>query len=726
MNNHSVVPRPNTPAPDPGANGVSVHRDVNTQGGDFIGRDQIIGRDYVHGDKIVYTTTPVKREERNRTTMLRLVNQVWVEGVLQQSLSDILPINLRLHKQMDAVDQKAWSQVIDLPPPHEQPIPPETNLVDIFAQMNQSMLILGEPGAGKTILLLMLARDIIAQTAHDAQQPIPVVLNLSAWGSRCLPLAQWLVDELRAKYNIPQRVAIEWVKREDLLLLLDGLDEVPALHRAACVEAINQFRQEHLIAIAVCCRLSDYQALPTKLKLHGAIVLQNLTPDQIDQHLLRAGPALAGLREALQKESVLCELAQTPLMLSIMALAYHNQTSEALDMQPGDALETRRQHLFDTYVERMFTRTARTKQALYPQQQTLEWLSWLARMLTQHGQSTFLIEELQISCLSSKQQQTVYWIGSRVICGALLMLAVVIGSLCAESITAIQEGYTITVARASITALVLGVIYAFNFGLATLLVTRVSPIPALLLTCSLTFLIAALITRSLVEGIVAGLLFGLAGGFAGIALANTQRIELSETLRWSWRRGLTGLLLGLFISIAGSLILGNQRSTILVLANFLAIGPPVVSICTLLAGIHRTQVVGVRLVPNQGFFQARTNALWLGLALLFLIFLVSLAVGLFQPTILYSSLAYGIGFGLPLAVSTALYVGGGVCLQHIVLRLLLLRKKNIPWNLTHFLDYAGDLIFLRRVGSGYLFLHRTLMDYFCHRASDGNQTSLAP
>lgn len=721
MSDDSAKPHTDQRADTPVAgDGATVAGNVDTGGGDFIGRDQIIGGDYVRGDKIVIADATAGRANRNRTTMLGLVNRVWVEGVLNQALSAILPINVRLHKQMDAVDQSAWSNLIGLPQQPGSLLPAETNVADIFEQMNQSLLILGEPGAGKTILLLMLARETIAQAARDVQYPIPVVLNLSSWGTRRQPFAQWLVEELRVKYNIPKRIAAAWVEQDELLLLLDGLDEVAAPHRDGCVQAINLFRQEHLTPIAVCCRFADYMALPTKLRLNGAVVLRTLTPVQIEQYLQAAGPALAGLHAALAKDSVLQELAQTPLMLSIMALAYQDQSGAALESGPADSTEARRRHLFDAYVERMFSRTARTRQEDYPRPQAIHWLGWLAKTMAQQGQSTFLIEEMQDNCLSSPRQQRFVRVGSRAACGSVLFVAAMMGAFGAAWIRTLG-GNPIALAATSISALAFGAVYAVNYGVASWLVTRISAILALfgtfglatLIGTLLAWMVSGLLPGSLLFGLFIGLSFGLPGGAAGVALADPRRIALSERLRWSWRRGLPGLLLGMALSIGGALVMSEDQATTSILANLLVVGPPAAFICAMAAGVRRTEYVGGHLRPNQGFFEARRNALVLGLAVFLSIGLVSLSTGFFHQTIFNLSLAVGVGFGLPLAVSLALYAGGGVCIQHMLLRWLLMRQGNIPGNLTRFLDWAVSHIFMRRTGGGYIFLHRTLMDYFC-------------
>ena len=56
--------------------------------------------------------------------------------------------------------------------------------------------------------------------------------------------------------------------------------------------------------------------------------------------------------------------------------------------------------------------------------------------------------------------------------------------------------------------------------------------------------------------------------------------------------------------------------------------------------------------------------------------------------------------------------GGLACLRHLVLRRLLKRNDLAPWKYVEFLDYATERIFLRKVGGGYIFVHRLLQDYF--------------
>src|SRR5262249_52363514 len=153
-----------------------------------------------------------------------------------------------------------------------------------------------------------------ARAEKDEAHPIPIVFNLSTWGNKRQPLKQWLVEELNTKYDVPRKLAQTWMDADVVLPLLDGLDEVTASHRGACVEEINSYRQEEhgLVPLAVCSRIADYETLTTKLRLQGAILVQPLTLPQIEGYFERIGDKLAGMRVVLRHDAELGELLTTP------------------------------------------------------------------------------------------------------------------------------------------------------------------------------------------------------------------------------------------------------------------------------------------------------------------------------------------------------------------------------------------------------------------------------
>jgi predicted NACHT family NTPase len=110
-----------------------------------------------------------------------------------------------------------------------------------------ALLILGEPGAGKSTLLLYLAQTLVQRAEQEEAHPLPVVLRLSSWAERRPALEDWMSDQLAFTYDVSQQLSRQWVRDEQILPLLDGLDEMDAASRSACIDAINAYHREHLL-----------------------------------------------------------------------------------------------------------------------------------------------------------------------------------------------------------------------------------------------------------------------------------------------------------------------------------------------------------------------------------------------------------------------------------------------------------------------------------------------
>ena len=596
----------------------------------------LIGSFLVSDAPISITSEKAKsaREKRNRQAMLKLVNDIWIKGVLEQSLHDAALIALGIEERQDAVES-SWGKMLQTPDQPDCLLPPNTKIVDVFDQKGQPLLILGEPGSGKTTMLLELARDTIARAEKDSKKPIPVVFNLSSWTDTKQSIADWLVEELSTKYLIPKKVALSWIENDIVLLLLDGLDEVALERRKMCVKAINAFRQEHLVPLVVCSRVADYDALDIQLKLQSAVLLQPLTPQQVNDYLNRAGLEFAAVREALKKDTSLQELAQSPQMLSIMTLAYRGISVE--DLQPLGTTGDRYKHLFDTYVQQMFKRRGADKR--YSPEKTIHWLSWLAQKMSQHEQSVFLIERMQPSWLQTDAQRLLHDFSV----GVLLVL-----------------------------------LYGLPFGLYF----------------------------GVIVGLLFGVILGLISGLSVVVLlweyVYSRTIKTFEVLKWQWTQGvLAGLFFGLPI-VLFFWVLELWESIYLGLFVGLFVG--------VLFG-RESEEIKTKTVPNQGIRESAKNAVILGL-------LVGLLFGVFfgllfelQDVLLFE-LQDGLFFGLFFGLLFGLLFGGLAFIEHYSLRVIIYRSGYIPWNYARFLDYAAERIFLRKVGGGYIFVHRLLMDYF--------------
>jgi len=72
------------------------------------------------------------------------------------------------------------------------------------------------------------------------------------------------------------------------------------------------------------------------------------------------------------------------------------------------------------------------------------------------------------------------------------------------------------------------------------------------------------------------------------------------------------------------------------------------------------------------------------------------------------------GLALSFAGIASLATGALDWLLHFTLRVILWARCGMPWRYSRFLDHAADCILLRKVGGGYIFIHRLLLEYFQH------------
>jgi hypothetical protein len=607
--------------------------------------------DVVAGDKIVIQSKEDARTRRDHLILLNKVKEFWVKGVLEKSVHAEALIELGKQTQSDAVEhERQWDLAFETSEQESGPIPPGTKIIEIFDETDHALLILGAPGSGKTITLLELARDLIVRAESDPAQPIPVVFNLSAWAERRQPLTEWMTDELSLKYQIPRKIGRKWLEDNDILPLLDGLDEVRAEYRAACVEATNAFYGEHSLAgITVCSRHEEYALLKAKLKFGGAILIQPLNDEQVKEYIGSFGTKLAGLYKALRLDATLKELAASPLMLGVMSLAYADVSLEDVLRGTLDSIEARRKHLFDAYVERMFKRKGTDKR--YTPEQTVKWLAWLARGMKQRGQSEFLIEQLQPNWLPNLSLQRIYILGSGFIGG--LILGVIAGLL-----------FVVISARGDIApAILIAVIFTLFF-------------------------------------------------WAVFSFGDTT-VKMAEILNWFGREALTGGGSGIIVGAMLGLIIGICRGSWSGLITGAIVGSVIGFIYGASQGLKARPKVK-KLVPNQGAWLSQRNATLVGL----IVFGVSLIPCLGMASLTGERmLVLGLGLIAPLFLGAlaTLYYGGLAVIRHYSLRIILAANQNLPWNLTHFLDYCADRIFLQRVGGGYIFIHRLLLEYFAER-----------
>lgn len=637
----------------------------------FINLNELGGKQKSHNVELPLT----KNELRQRTRLLNRVENDWITNVLEKSLHLSEFIELQLENRSNAV-KSLFEDVQTSPETFRENV--DTSIADVFIQQEaQTLLILGEPGGGKTTILLELAQKLIDGAKKDSNEPIPVVFILSSWRPKKLQkFADWIIHELKIRYKVSPTLGKKWVEDQRMLLLLDGLDEVKAEFRKACVNSLQQFLNEYnLTEIVVCSRVADYDAISIRLEFQRAIYIQPLTLEKINHALEIAGNQLESVKKLLETDTVLQELSMSPLILNVIALAYHGITFE--NLPELDSIEERKQHLFNKYIEQMLKR--KVDNLRYSKKQTIHWLTWLAQRMywepESESQTIFSIEQMQPNWLKLSKEKQIYHIGLKL--------------------------------RAGIRAVFISAVLFIGCSL-------IGSSPS-----SIKMLIS-LLGYGLLFGIIPGVIaYAHSSGMTGDPVEDS--IETVETLQWSWERALRGLRIGLPIGILTGLSYGFGSGWILGtllptqyggIASGIAIGVISGLILGLAFGLNVWLDEGFsgpriekKVYPNQGIKQS-------GISAIILASIGGLIVGFLSLSLQGSFLASILG------LCFIFNKAGDAVIKHFILRISLYANGKVPWDLYEFLEYSKDRTFLHRVGGSYKFYHRAVMEYFASLEPD--------
>ncbi|WP_033437900.1 NACHT domain-containing protein [Saccharothrix sp. NRRL B-16314] len=187
-------------------------------------------------------------------------------------------------------------------------------------RIRHPLVVVGEPGSGKTALLLSLAETLAARARQDLSLPVPVVVDLGGW-QRDDDFGEWLLRVLSSRYRIGARLGRVWLRQGNLVLLFDGLDDLSPADRVECLAWITALK---LREVVLCGAGDEHRHLPRC----DVVRVDPLGRNEVLDLITACAPRLDGLREALEKDPELWDEVRTPLAFGLLALAYRAGRAE--------------------------------------------------------------------------------------------------------------------------------------------------------------------------------------------------------------------------------------------------------------------------------------------------------------------------------------------------------------------------------------------------------------
>ncbi|MEU3774313.1 NACHT domain-containing protein [Streptomyces sp. NPDC032472] len=246
------------------------------------------------------------------------------------------------------------------------------NIAEVFNQVpSRRMVVLGAPGSGKTVLAVRFTLDVLRR--RHPGDPVPVILSLSSWRPDRESLRTWAAASLATMGTARVQGLLATGR---VLLVLDGLDEIPPPLRTRAVSRLNT-ELDAATPVLLTCRTQDYaEQVENGDAFTSAAVLELKPPsfDNVSAYLVRTARPVRGAagERTTRWDSVLAHLRdhpdapvcrtlrqvfQTPLMVAMTRAVYSDgraDPAELLDLRFTDPAELE-QHLLEGFVPAAFS-----------------------------------------------------------------------------------------------------------------------------------------------------------------------------------------------------------------------------------------------------------------------------------------------------------------------------------------------------------------------------------
>lgn len=205
---------------------------------------------------------------------------------------------------------------------------------------HQKLMLLGKPGAGKTTFLQHLALECI--DGNFKADCIPVVVFLRTFVAQAKEAQDFSLLGYLERFWCNCNLSLEQIKnllqQGKVLILLDGLDEIPAEYEQIVFQQIQQFSQLYYQnSFVITCRLAGQQ-----YRFNGFtyVELADFNPSQIENFAQRWFVATADdpqtgqskAREFIEQlhhknNQAIRELVTTPILLNLICSVFQERLS---------------------------------------------------------------------------------------------------------------------------------------------------------------------------------------------------------------------------------------------------------------------------------------------------------------------------------------------------------------------------------------------------------------
>ena len=314
-----------------------------------------------------------------------LLKEVYLNRI-EQKTDNRLPITFTLSFTREGTSEK----YLYLENPEDENVLFSDQLIDLLKKYKQ-LLLVGEPGSGKSSELLGLALKIIED---ESIHKIPIVLRLSYWKEGDNNFKRWLHDSIISGYGFSNEVVDLLIEKRLIIPLLDGLDEVDSegssnsrkIASRNFLTALEQYRSNHGLEYFVITSRKDEYYQTDDAPVRAQILLNPLSINLVESTLMNENSVSSLLKDRnntvktlsywIERKPFIKDVLLTPFYFNLSLQVFTSRT-EQYDV-PNDEKE------FKSFLINKFVSNKLKIFDVYEKNKVLASLPWIASQLVYH------------------------------------------------------------------------------------------------------------------------------------------------------------------------------------------------------------------------------------------------------------------------------------------------------------------------------------------------------
>jgi hypothetical protein len=253
-------------------------------------------------------------------------------------------------------------------------------------------VVLGGKGSGKSVTTMLLTHQLLHLRHNDREGtqriPVPVLLHIGEWDPEN-SLLEWAAAKLTDQFGVANAVAENLVHDGDILLVLDGFDEIPRVNRTKALKRLRKFLTNSHCSVVLASRIAEYEAA---LKRAGrfpstaVITLGTVGPEQAKRFLLN-GTQPDGHWDPImdlidEQKSSFAKVLQSPLMVYLCSEVYKHDRPDRVVLERLQGQAAVERHLLSAYLPAQYDGNANGGPR-YDHESAIRWLRSIAHHLEQ-------------------------------------------------------------------------------------------------------------------------------------------------------------------------------------------------------------------------------------------------------------------------------------------------------------------------------------------------------